>query len=68
MYKQMIIIFLIELCIISFHFHFIASITYYNVNYLSPLTYFVDTKHVMRESIEKQIKMIESIDHSIGNM
>ena len=34
--------------------NFIASITYYIVNYLSPITNLLIQKQVMRESIEKQ--------------
>ena len=40
----------------SINFNFIAFITYYNIYYISPNYYFVDTKQVMRESIEKQKK------------
>ena len=36
--------------------NFIASITYYIVNYLSPITNLLIQKQVMRESIEKQKK------------
>ena len=43
-----------EIVEVSFHIHFIASITYYNVNCLSPSTNLLIQKQVMRESIEKQ--------------
>ena len=56
-----------------FYFHFIASITYYNVNYLSPITNLLIQKQVMRESIEKQkmrfilfVKLENMISQHIG--